>query len=183
VATPGDLAPELLARAGQGAVALLFGPEDNGLTNAELDRCHAILSIPTNPAYASLNLAQAVLIAAYEIRQAGEQRPPRPAGSPAPADAGQLEELFGALERALWGIGFFKARQQSAGIMRTLRGLIHRAEPDAREARLLKAIALETISFLRRKGIEAGGAEAAEHGSGRAAEAAEDSSTSTQETV
>jgi TrmH family RNA methyltransferase len=156
VVTPRVLAPELLARTTDGPVALVFGPEDNGLTNAELDRCHALLAIPTDPAYPSLNLAQAVLLVAYELRQAlalpasaSRQHPARP------ADAAQLEGLFDALERVLWGIEFFKAHQ-AAGMLRTLRGLVHRAEPSVREAALLKAMAMETLNFLRRKGIEPG---------------------------
>jgi TrmH family RNA methyltransferase len=151
--TPREVAPELLVRAEHGPVALLFGAEDNGLTAEELDRCHCVLRIPTDPSYRSLNLAQAVLIVAYELWQAIEQPAPLTNRSAQPADAAQLEELFNVAERALWGIEFFKAAS-SAAIMRSLRGLIHRAEPDAREAALMKAIALETLNFLRRKGIE-----------------------------
>jgi TrmH family RNA methyltransferase len=153
---PRELAPELLARATDGPVALLFGPEDNGLNKADLDRCHCLLTIPTDPAYPSLNLAQAVLLVAYDLRLAGQHPAPalvRPPCTPAPA--AQLEELFDAMERALWGIEFFKARL-SKGMMRTLRGLVHRAEPDVREAALLKAMCVETLNFLRRKGIEPG---------------------------
>jgi TrmH family RNA methyltransferase len=155
VAAPRQLAPELLARSAAGPVALLFGPEDNGLTSGDLDRCHAILAIPTNPAYPSLNLAQAVMLVAYELRLAGEHPTPASARRPAPASAAQLEQLFDAMEQALWGIEFFKAGL-SEGMMRTLRGLAHRAEPDAREAALLKAMCVETLNFLRRKGIEPG---------------------------
>jgi tRNA/rRNA methyltransferase len=168
--TPRALAIELLARAEQGSVALLFGPEDNGLTNQELDRCHCLLTIPTNPSYRSLNLGQAVLIAAYELWLAREQASSSAIEMHAmarrakrPANAAQLEELFGALERALWGIEFFKAHQ-AAGMMRTLRSLVHRAEPDVREAALLKAIAMETLSFLRRKGITPESQDSAESG-------------------
>ncbi len=156
VTTPRELAPELLARAAAGPVALLFGPEDNGLNKADLDRCHCLLNIPTDPAYPSLNLAQAVLLVAYDLRLAGQHPAPalvQPPFSPAPA--AQLEELFDAMERALWGIEFFKARL-SKGMMRTLRGLVHRAEPDVREAALLKAVYVEMLNFLRRKGIEPG---------------------------
>lgn len=155
-AAPRAIAPALLARAADGPVALLFGPEDNGLTNQELDRCHALIAIPTDPAYASLNLAQAVLLVAYELRMAGDL-PPEPARQRQlrPADAAQLEGLFGALERALWAVEFFKSNQAESGL-RTLRSLVHRAEPDAREVALLKAMALETLSFLRRKGVEPG---------------------------
>jgi TrmH family RNA methyltransferase len=153
--TPRALAPALLARAAGGPVALLFGPEDHGLTNADLDRCHALLSIPTDPAYSSLNLAQAVLIVAYELRLAADLPPPARRQAEQPASAAQLEALFEAMEQALWGIEFFKS-QQAEVMLRTLRGLLHRAEPDAREAALLRAIFLETLHFLRRKGIAPG---------------------------
>ena len=153
--TPRAAAPDLLARAAQGPLALLFGSEDNGLTAEELDRCHCVLRIPTNPSYRSLNLAQAVLIVAYELWQANEQPVPIAGRSAQPANAAQLEGLFDAAERALSSIGFFKSGSSSV-IMRSLRGLIHRAEPDAREAALLRAMALKTLHFLRRKGIEPG---------------------------
>jgi len=152
---PREAAPDLLARAAQGSVALLFGSEDNGLTAEELDRCHCVLRIPTDPTYRSLNLAQAVLIVAYELWQANEQPTPMSSRSTQPADAAQLEGLFDAAERTLWGIEFFKTTGSTV-IMRTLRAVIHRAAPDAREAALLKAMALETLNFLRRKGIEPG---------------------------
>lgn len=153
--TPRQAAPELLAHTAHGPVALLFGSEDNGLTAEELDRCHRVLRIPTDPSYRSLNLAQAVLIVAYELWQAAEQPVPATIRSAQPANAAQLEELFDAAERALWGIEFFKSGS-SAAFMHSLRDLIHRAEPDAREAALLKAIAWKTLNFLRRKGIELG---------------------------
>jgi TrmH family RNA methyltransferase len=156
VASLRPLAPELIARAADGSVALVFGPEDNGLTNAELDRCHRALTLPTDPSYPSLNLSQAVLLVAYELRQAAAEQSAPAAQAPRrpnqPASAAQLEELFGATEQALWGVEFFKAHT-AAGIMRTLRSLVHRAEPDVREAGLLKAMALESLHFLRRKGI------------------------------
>jgi TrmH family RNA methyltransferase len=153
--SPREAAPGLLARAAQAPVALLFGSEDNGLTAEELDRCHVVLRIPTDPSYRSLNLAQAVLIVAYELWQVIEQPAPVDGRSDMPATAAQLEGVFDAAERALSGIEFFKTAS-SATIMRSLRRLIHRAEPTAREATLLKAMALETLNFLRRKGIESG---------------------------
>lgn len=149
VSTPREHAPMLLARAAQGPVALLFGPEDNGLTNTELDRCHAILSIPTDPAYSSLNLAQAVLLLAYELRMAEPPPVPPRTGIP-PASAAQLEKLYEALEESLWAIEFFKT-EHAESMMRTLRSLVHRAGPDTREAALLMAICRETIHFLKRQ--------------------------------
>ncbi|MDQ2998235.1 MAG: hypothetical protein M3R61_14455, partial [Chloroflexota bacterium] len=105
--------------------------------------------------YRSLNLAQAVLIVTYELWQANEQPAPVTIRATQPANAAQLEALFDAAERALWGVEFFRTTG-SALIMRNLRSLIHRAEPDARETALLQAMALRTLSFLRRKGIEPG---------------------------
>src|SRR5438128_2524483 len=64
---PRDAAREILTRAEAGPVALLFGREDKGLPNEALDRCHRVVTIPTNPAYPSLNLAHAVVLMLYEL--------------------------------------------------------------------------------------------------------------------
>lgn len=154
--TPREAAPDLLARATSGPVALLFGPEDNGLANEDLDRCHLALSVPTDPAYSSLNLAQAVLLVGYELRLAATRGTGEPRVRPAvrPATAAELEALFAAAERALWGVEFFKAHL-AEGMLRTLRALVHRAEPDAREVRLLTAMCVETLRFIERKGWQA----------------------------
>lgn len=141
------LAAELRTRAQQGRVALLFGPEDNGLDNAALDRCHALVRLPINPAYTSLNLAQAVLLLGYELWMA---QPAQPAAADAaqPATADALEQCFAETERALHAIQFFKSG--SAPTMRALRQLLQRAEPQSREVALLTAIAREVQAFLRR---------------------------------
>src|SRR5712664_4810608 len=74
---PREAAAEIVARAEAGPVALLFGREDKGLPNEALDRCHRVVTIPTNPAYASLNLAHAVVLMLYELALArgDEERP------------------------------------------------------------------------------------------------------------
>src|SRR5262249_16111671 len=64
---PLALASHLLASAVTNRVALIFGPEDSGLTNEDLRACHRLMAIPTDPAYASLNVAQAVLLCCYEV--------------------------------------------------------------------------------------------------------------------
>jgi TrmH family RNA methyltransferase len=160
VERPRPLAPELLARAaaaraaGGGPVALLFGREDHGLSNEALDFCHRTVTIPTNPAHPSLNLAQAVLLVAYELwmAAAGETQPFRPPRHVAPpASVELLEQLFADAERALWTVDFFKSRQTES-VMRTLRELARRAELDAREAAFLRAIAIEVVKYVRRMG-------------------------------
>jgi TrmH family RNA methyltransferase len=143
------LAPELPARATAGPVALLFGPEDNGLDNAALDRCHLVLRLPTDPTYPSLNLAQAVLLLLYELRMAVLVAAPSPPTAAAPATAAQLETLFATWEQALQAVEFFKTGRRT-GIMRSLRSLFHRADPTGREVALLTAIAREVVQFLRR---------------------------------
>jgi len=145
VQRPRDAAPALLDLAEQGPVALLFGREDKGLPNEALDRCHRLVTIPTSPDYPSLNLAHAVALMLYELalaRGAGERpfKPPR--RDAPPATAGELEQLFADAERALEAIGFLRNHVVEP-VLRTLRDLTHRAAPDAREAGLLRAIALE----------------------------------------
>ena len=161
VARPRDVAPELLARGREasegtaGPVALLFGREDKGLSNEALDLCHRTCIIPTNPAHASLNLAQAVLLTAYELwmaaaGEAQEFRPPRRTAPPPSVEF--LEIVFADLERALWAIDFFKTRN-SESVMRTLRELVRRADVDHREAGFIRAMAIEVIKYLKRAGV------------------------------
>lgn len=157
VARPRAIAPDLLTRATQsvagdaGPVALLFGREDHGLSNEALDLCHRTCIIPTSE-HSSLNLAQAVLVLAYELWMVAEGmdqgfRPPRRDVEPAPVEL--LERLFSDAERALWTVDFFKSRQTES-VMRTLRELVRRADPDAREAGFLRAMAIEVVKFVGR---------------------------------
>jgi TrmH family RNA methyltransferase len=158
VARPRSLAPEVLERGGleaageAGPVTLLFGREDKGLSNEALDLCHRTCIIPTTD-HASLNLAQAVLVMAYELWMVAEGldqgfRPPRRGISP-PAAVQLLERLFSDAEAALWAVDFFKNRQTES-VMRSLRELVRRAEPDMREAGFLRAIAIEVVKHVRR---------------------------------
>jgi TrmH family RNA methyltransferase len=144
-------ANELLEAAGEGPVAMVFGREDSGLPNEILDRMHAAVVIPTSE-HASMNLAQAVLIGAYELHLAAGDAtrvlPPPRKDAPPPTEA-QLEQYFGDVQRALQSIEFFKTRQVEH-IMRTLRSLTGRAAPDARELSLLRAMALEVINYMDR---------------------------------
>lgn len=149
---PREGAPEWLQRAGDGRVALLFGREDRGLGNEALDRCHAVAVIPTAPDYSSLNLAQAFLILGYELLVAaggGASALPRGRRAGPPATAAQLEEMYGALEQGLHGIDFFRARTPE-GVMRTLRTLLGRAEPDLQEAGVVRAIGFAVSRAMRR---------------------------------
>jgi TrmH family RNA methyltransferase len=155
VARPRTIAPELLERAAEedaGPVALLFGREDQGLPNWALDLAHRSVTIPTNPEHSSLNLAQAVLVLAYELWMAAEGatqgfKPPRRDAPPAPVQL--LEKMFEDAEKALWTIDFFKTRQTES-VLRTLRAILQRADLDAREAGFLRAIAIEVQKYVGR---------------------------------
>lgn len=143
-----NLMNELAGHATHGPVGLLFGPEDNGLDNQTLARCQALLSLPVDEAYPSLNLAQAVLLALYELRGALLEAPPPPQ-RPAAADLATLEACVAAWQHMLRAIEFVKSGNP-ASVLRPLRALLQRAEPDPREAALLTAIARETVKYLAR---------------------------------
>jgi tRNA (cytidine32/uridine32-2'-O)-methyltransferase len=153
VMRPREAALNLLQEAAAGPVAMVAGREDSGLTNAELDLCDALITIPTDPSHPSLNLAQAVAIMAYEtwVAAGGEALPLKsPRHTAAPATAGQLESLFADWTSALWAIDFFKTRRPEH-VMRSFREMIHRARLDGREASLLRAMGIEVVRFLERK--------------------------------
>jgi len=150
--TPEAWSPRRLAEAapglaGTGALSLVFGPEATGLTTAERDLCHRLVRIPADPAQPSLNLAQAVLLLAYELRLALLSAPaPAAAGGEAGeprASAGEVEEAVGELREALLEIGYLDA-QNPDRILAELRGLLTRARPTPREVLLLRGLAHQT---------------------------------------
>lgn len=151
VSTPRAASAELLEYARTGPVALLFGREDKGLPNEILDRAHVVVTIPTTD-HASLNLAQAVLLALYELHLAAADAtrtlaPPRKDAPPATTE--EYEKLFSDTERALYEIEFFKTRSHQH-IMRSVRTLFYRSAPDSREIALLRAIFIEVIRTIDR---------------------------------
>jgi TrmH family RNA methyltransferase len=122
-------------------VAILFGRERYGLTNEEMQRCQYLVNIPSNPAYSSLNLAQAVQILSYELRVAalggaGEATAPL---DWEPVDDAQMEGYFEHLEQTLLDIRFLNPKQPKKLMMR-LRRLYNRARPDQNEINILRGI-------------------------------------------
>jgi len=150
-ATPRVAALELLAHASAGSVALVFGREESGLPNEVLDRANIVVTIPTTE-HASLNLAQAVMIALYEVHVAAgslTREIAAPRKDAPPPSAIELERFFGDANRALEALDFYKTRNPEL-IMRTLRSLTFRATPDARELQLVRAMALEVLRTINR---------------------------------
>jgi TrmH family RNA methyltransferase len=122
-------------------IAILFGREAYGLTNDEMQRCHQLVHINTNPEYGSLNLAQAVQVMAYEIRMAavgGADSRVAPLDWE-PVDAGQMELFYKHLDQTLLDIQFLNPDQPKRLMMR-LRRLFNRARPDQNEMNILRGI-------------------------------------------
>ncbi|MFN9101744.1 MAG: RNA methyltransferase, partial [Betaproteobacteria bacterium] len=150
--TPRDFGPptfapreHLPALAAQGhRVAFVFGRERTGMDNADVYRCHACLSIPSNPDYGSLNLSQAVQLLAYEWRQAlggWPVVPARPALAPSPpADVAAVQAALAHWQAALERIGFLDPAAPKKLLPR-LNQLLNRARPTVDELHVLRGIA------------------------------------------
>lgn len=155
--TPRALAEAAVAKAAEGRVALLFGQEDHGLPNEAIDRAHVLCVIPTTE-HASLNLAQAVLVAAYELHLAAGDATRTIARhkhhAPLPKHD-EWERALADIDRALAAIAFYRTRNPEH-IMRTVRSLLNRAGPDARELTLVRAMGIEVLRTIDRvkRGLE-----------------------------
>jgi tRNA/rRNA methyltransferase len=144
-------ASELVTAAAVNRVAIVFGPEDHGLTNDELKVCQRLVTIPTADDYRSLNLAQAVMLVAYELRMAATAEPANPAPAPQRAAARDVEAMLGRMADALVEIGFLPADNPDH-IMFALRQIFGRSGLTPRELDILNGIARQI------KWIASGGA-------------------------
>ena len=128
VITPSEAGPHMRGRAAAGQqTGLLFGPERAGLNNDDVALADTVLTIPANPAFSSLNLAQAVLVMAYEWFQAGVADEPAADdrfGPPATKD--QLVRLFEHLEEELDATRFFHPEERRTAMVRNLRNMLQR---------------------------------------------------------
>ena len=145
---PRQAAARLRAESANGPVAVVFGPENSGLSNTDLDRCDTLLTIPANPGFRSLNLAMAVQVVAYELRLAGHESP-APGFEPdaPPATREELEYFYAHLETVLRDIRFLDPDNPRV-LMRRLRRLFVRARPDRNEVNILRGI----LTAVDRKG-------------------------------
>jgi tRNA/rRNA methyltransferase/tRNA (cytidine32/uridine32-2'-O)-methyltransferase len=141
---PRECAERLHKESRNGRVAAVFGPERSGLTNEDLDRCHTLLTIPTEPGFSSLNLAMAVQILTYELRVAAidetETAPNSDDVLEVPLASGEeLEYFYAHLEQVLTVSGFLDPDNPRV-LMRRLRRLFLKAEPDKNEINILRGI-------------------------------------------
>ena len=153
---PRQAAARAVQAAGAGQVALVFGRERTGLSNEELQLCHASVHIPANPEYSSLNLAAAVQVLAYELRlellaQASLPVPAAGQSQDPPASHAQLEGFFAQLGETLDQIDFHKGRAPDSA-MRKLRRLFLRTGLNEQEVRLLRGILADAQRMARLAG-------------------------------
>jgi tRNA/rRNA methyltransferase len=142
VITPRQAAGEVRAAAAAGlSTGLLFGGERAGLETADIALCQAVVTIPIDPKFRSLNLAQAVAVNAYEWWTAGADAPPPNfrEGAP-PADGAALMGLYEHLERELHASGFFHPPEKTPSMVQNLRAALGRARFTDQEVRTLRGV-------------------------------------------
>lgn len=142
--TPWGFAERAVEHAQEDRVALVFGCERSGLSNEELDRCHAVTTIAANPNYSSLNLSHAVQVMAYELRKHALPAVPKVAAKRGlewyrPPSAEEMEFYYAHLERVLLDTGFLDPGNPRA-LMRRLRQIYNRANLDRNELNILRGI-------------------------------------------
>jgi tRNA/rRNA methyltransferase len=150
-------AAEMAPRVASGeTVAIVFGRERNGLENHEVALADRIVTLPVNPAFASLNLAQAVVIVGYEwFSQAGGGLPfAMPEKSP-PAAKQQLDAFFANLERELEKVEFFRPEEKRGTMSVNLRNIFQRMAPSQQDIRTLQGVIMAIAQG--RKGPARGG--------------------------
>jgi len=137
---PRDCAARMIRESGHGKVAAVFGPEKTGLHNDDLDLCHTLLRIPTDPDFSSLNLAMAVQVLTYELRVASmlDEGPVFDVEAP-PATSEELEHFYKHLESVLTDIEFLDPDNPRL-LMRRMRRLFIRARPDKNEINILRGV-------------------------------------------
>jgi tRNA/rRNA methyltransferase len=154
VVTPRQAATELRTHAAVGlACGILFGPERTGLENDDVALADTVITVPLDPDFCSLNLAQSVLIVGYEWFQAGDPAEPKAMtkGASPPVHKDQLIGFFEHLEHELDECGFFRATGKRPGMVRNIRNMFERADLTAQEVRTLHGIVHELVTHRKRK--------------------------------
>lgn len=154
---PREMAQQVLSQSASTKIAIVFGREHSGLTNEELERCHYLVHIPSNPDYSSLNIAAAAQVLAYEIYQIWQAGAETSENSEIEsevslddepfADAQDMERFYEHLNETLTQIGFLQT-EHPRKMMRRLRRLFNRARLDRVELNILRGI-LTTIQKRR----------------------------------
>jgi len=146
VGSPTEVLPRLARWTGTGPVALVFGPEPSGLTNAEVARCDHLLTIPTEPTCPAMNLSHAVAVCLYELSRCDGIDNRREPPAPDEAREAMLQHLRASLEAVhfLWN-------EKAEMLFNGLRQLIMRAEPTHKEVMLLHGVASQLEWVVRNR--------------------------------
>jgi len=148
------LGPEAMAdavAASPGRSAILFGPERSGLETEEVALAQAIVTVPINPEFASLNLAQAVILLAYEwSRRSALAQPPAKLVEP-PAPHGEIEGLIGQLNAELEGKGYFHPPSRTQSTKNTLRTILTKTCWSSREVKAMRGIIRALVDPIRHR--------------------------------
>jgi tRNA/rRNA methyltransferase len=135
---PDDMADRIAASSER--CAILFGPERSGLETEEVALANAIVTVPINPDFASLNLAQAVILLAYEWSKRGDLAQPTAKDPEAPAAHGELEGLIGQLNEELEAKGYFHPPSRTQATKNTLRTIFTKTGWSSREVKAVRGI-------------------------------------------
>ena len=153
VLLPDVAMPEMAARIGAGEKhGIMFGPERTGLENHEVAMADALITFPVNPAYASLNLAQAVLLSGYEWQRAKGAALPfdNPKFSPA-APREMVASLFTFLENALEERGYYRPLPKAPVMKRNMRNMFHRMQLTEQDIRTIRGALVRLINGSRKR--------------------------------
>jgi TrmH family RNA methyltransferase len=148
-------ATRAVAESALAPVAIVFGAEHSGLSNEDLAGAHALLRIPTGAEYASLNLAMAVQVVAYELFRARGGAVPAAAREQPLADPAAMERLYAHLEAVLEQVDFRDRTQQGTNLMNRIRRFLQRAELDSNEVNILRGLLTAVQQQRRRAGARA----------------------------
>lgn len=139
---PDDCARQIIATAQTGQVAIIFGRESSGLTNVEIERCNAMIKIPTNPDFNSLNIASAIQLICYEITNSIinlNNDTSNKASDINLASSGQLIQFYDHLEQCMIDLNFYNPGKPRR-LMRRLKRLFNRARLDDNEINILRGL-------------------------------------------
>jgi tRNA/rRNA methyltransferase len=144
---PGEMAQQALSLAAHNKVAIVFGPEDKGLSNDELELCNEIISIPTAPGGSSLNLSHAVMILCYELYCAlnkgeGHEEVQR-------AQAAEVEKMYDHMRSTLLKIGFLNT-QNPEHTLGSIRRMLNRAGLTSTEVNLIRGVFRQLLWYIRK---------------------------------
>lgn len=139
---PDDCAKQIVATAQTGQVAIIFGRESSGLTNVEIERCNAMVKIPTNPDFSSLNIASAIQLICYEITNSIinlNNDASNKASDINLASSEQLVQFYDHLEQCMIDLNFYNP-DKPRRLMRRLKRLFNRAQLDENEINILRGL-------------------------------------------